>query len=272
MSDAVRDPDAILAELGGRLSDAFDEAERKSGWQTWSARRGFARLARRRSPRWAIAVTAGLLFAGPAAVATHDNLFTQPPPASPGLLGAPGAVTPDRTGVPVFVGSGERGGVGWRLSASVCRYGVVQAVGVFLDVRGGGAGARCDVASRLPGTNASPSALAQRRVQTYVDPIADRTWVFGVLPVGAATVEVRSRSLSTARGGLTTTRAATQAIDPRSVVRGIPAGLRVFVVSLPGARDVAGVDVSDGTGTPMLRCGRESLCLTVQSPSQESPT
>lgn len=271
MSAAVREPDAILAEIGERLDRAFAEAEGSTGWLRSSARRGVARFARRRSPRWgAIVVTAAVLLGGPAAVATHDSLFTQPPPAMPGLLGGPGAVTPDQTGTPVFVSSGTRDGVAWRLSASVCRYGVVQAVGVFLDVRGGGAGARCDVASRLPGSGASPAALGRRRIQTYVDPISDRTWVFGVLPVGAAAVSVVSRSLSETGTAATTTRAESVAIDPRAVARGIPAGLRVFVVSLPGARDIPRVDVSDGAGSPMLRCGRDSRCLPVSNTPEES--
>lgn len=270
MSAAVRDPEEVLAEVGLRLGRAYAKAEGSSGWLPSSARRGVARFSRRRYPRWgAIVVTAAVLLGGPAAVATHDSLFTQPPPAMPGLLGGPGAVTPDQTGTPVFVASGAREGVGWRLSASVCRYGAVQAVGLFLDVRGGGAGARCDVASSLPGAAASPAALGRRRIQTYVDPISDRTWVFGVLPVGAAGVSVISRSLSV-DGGSTVTSAASAPIDPRAVARGIPAGLRVFVVSLPGARDVPRVNVSDGAGTPMLRCGRDSRCLPVTKPPEES--
>lgn len=91
MSTAVRDPDAILAEIGERLGRAYAEAETSSGWLRSSARRGVARFARRRSPRWgAIVVTAAVLLGGPAAVATHDSLFTQPPPAMPACSAAQG--------------------------------------------------------------------------------------------------------------------------------------------------------------------------------------
>lgn len=261
MSSAERAPDEVLAELGRRLDNAYAAAERRPG---------FARVAGRRAPRWAVALAAALLIAVPGAVATHDTLFTQPPPVPPELLGGPGSVTPTAAGVPVYVRSGSSEGVSWRLSAAVCRYGAVQAVGLFLEVPGGGAGARCDIASRLRGARVSPQDLAERRVQSYVDPVADRTWVFGVLPLTAATVDVASRDLASGPGvPLEKTAVSAVPIDADAARRGVPAGLRVFVVALPHARDVPAVEVSDSSGALILRCGRAGRCLEA-SPNQES--
>jgi hypothetical protein len=142
--------------------------------------------------------------------------------------------------------------VGWKLTASACDYGDVRAVGVFLSVPGGGGGARCDVATRMPGAGVSPGALAQRLVQTYFDPVSGRTWAFGALPAGAQTVEVSAR-------GASTTVAATPADEDAVAKGGLPTGLRVFVAVLDGARDVPLVTVRDGSGAVMLVC-REGRC------------
>jgi len=261
MSAPAREPEQILAELGRRLDRAYAAAERRPR---------LARAVPRVSPRWAVALAALLLLVVPGAVATHDTLFTQPPPVPPDLLGGPGSVTPNSAGTPVYVRSGSADGVGWRLSAAVCRYGNVHAVGLFLDVPGGGAGARCDVASRLRGAHVTPQELAERRVQTYVDPVADRTWVFGVLPGGAATVNVRSRGLAGGSRALQSTPGVAVPVDDQAVRRGVPEGLRVFVVALPHAQDVVRVDVSDRAGALALRCGRDGRCLSVISATEES--
>jgi len=160
-------------------------------------------------------------------------------------------VAPGTSGTPVYVGAGTQRDVAWRLSATVCRYGTIEAVGLFLSVPGGGAGARCDVAARSPG--ASPAALAARRVQTYYDPASNVTWAFGTLPAGARAVEVTSRPYG--GGTPSTERIATTAIDDQAIEQGhLPAGLRAFVVALPGGRDVAHVRASDGTGARLMTC------------------
>ena len=140
----------------------------------------------------------------------------------------------------------------WRLTASACDYARVRAVGVFLTVPGGGGGARCDVASRHPGVGVSPSVLAQRLVQTYFDPVSGRTWAFGAIPAAARTVDVRATGAST--------RVAADPADPDAVAKGgLPAGMRVFVAVLDGARDVPLVTVRDGAGAVILVC-REGRC------------
>jgi hypothetical protein len=161
-------------------------------------------------------------------------------------------VAPERIGAQVYVAAGVQRGVAWRLTASACDYARVRAVGVFLTVPGGGGGARCDVASRRPGVGVSPSVLAQRLVQTYFDPVSGRTWAFGAVPAGARTVDVTGAAAST-------TVAATPA-DPDAVAKGgLPAGMRVFVAVLDGARDVPLVTVRDGAGAALLVC-REGRC------------
>jgi hypothetical protein len=127
----------------------------------------------------------------------------------------------------------------------------VQAVGLFLTVPGGGAGARCDVASRQPGT--SPRALAARRVQTYYDPASGKTWAFGALPAPARQVTITSRPYG--GGAARTDRIAAAPVDARAIEQGhLPDRLRVFVVALDGGRDVAHVAVTDATNTTILTC------------------
>ena len=98
----------------------------------------------------------------------------------------------------------------------------------------------------------SPGVLARRLVQTYFDPVSGRTWAFGALPAAARTVDVTS-------AGARTSVVATPA-DPDAVAKGgLPAGMRVFVAVLDGARDVPLVTVRDGSGAALLVC-REGRC------------
>ncbi len=254
-SGSTRDVDAILGELGRRLQEGYAAAPARR------LRRPPRRLLpSRRRRAWPVAAVALALFAGPTAVATHDTLFQTAPPPAPGSLDGPGAIRPDSAGTPVRVAAGRSAGVPWTLAASLCRYGEVQAVGLFLDVPGGGAGARCDVAG--PGRGArSPAGLRARRVQTYVDPVADRTWVFAALPSAVASADVRSRPLgASASAAPSTQRVPASGIDPRAVPRGVPAGLRVFAVALPGLRVLAGVDGLDATGAHSLTCTADGRC------------
>jgi hypothetical protein len=187
----------------------------------------------------------------PDGLATRDAVWAPDPPPLPAQLRPHDAVAPGTAGTPVYVGAGTQRDVDWRLSATVCRYGAIEAVGLFLSVPGGGAGARCDVAARTPG--ASPAALAARRVQTYYDPASNVTWAFGALPAGARGVEVTSRPYG---GGTpaTDTVAATP-VAARAIEQGhLPGGVRVFVVALAGGRDVAHVRVSDATDHLLLTC------------------
>ncbi len=222
-----RDPDEVLAELGGAL------------------RRGWAVPRRRRLRRPAVLVALLALALVPTAVATRDVLRAPAPPAPPG------AVVPGDGGAQVWVAAGREAGVPWRLSASACATGREVAVGLFLAVPGGGAGARCDVAP--PGG----TRVAGRRVHTYVDPDARRTWAFGAAPAAAREVEVVSRGFAAApqrrRVGL-------RAAEPEAVRRGgLPAGLRVFVVALPGGREVPLVRILDRTGGVVATC-RDGRC------------
>jgi hypothetical protein len=89
-------------------------------------------------------------------------------------------------------------------------------------------------------------------VQTYFDPVSGRTWTFGAVPAGARSVDV------SATGARTTVAAAPA--DPDAVVKGgLPAGMRVFVAVLDGARDVPLVTVRDAAGAPLLVC-RDGRC------------
>ena len=238
-----RDPDAILAELGHELRRAWARPRRRAlvprGW-----RRGLV-----------LALVALALV--PTALATRDAIWAPDPPPLPDALRPPGSVVPQRAGAQVYVAHGTARGVAWQLTASACDYGDVHAVGVFLTVPGGGGGARCDVATRLPGAGVSPRALAQRLVQTYFDPVSGRTWAFGALPAGARAVDVSAT-------GARTTVAATPA-DPDAVVKGgLPPGMRVFVAVLDGARDVPLVTVRDASGAALLAC-REGRCALPRS-------
>jgi hypothetical protein len=244
-----RDADQVLDELGSALQGAWaaDEASRRG-------RRlpAFARARRPRAGRRGlIAAAAAALALVPTAIATRDSVWAPDPPPLPAQLRPRDAVVPGASGTPVYVGAGTQRDVGWRLSATTCRYGHVAAVGLFLTVPGGGAGARCDVASRRPG--ASPEALAARRVQTYYDPVSGKTWAFGALPAGARTVAVTSRPYG--GGAAHTDRVAAVAVDARAIEQGhLPGALRVFVLALEGGRNVAHVSVADGAGQVILTC------------------
>lgn len=106
----------------------------------------------------------------------------------------------------------------------------------------------------------SPRFLAERLVQTYFDPVASRTWAFGALPAAARTVEVA------ATGARATVPAAPA--DSTAVGRGdLPAGMRVFVAALDGARDVPRVTARDASGAVLLVC-LDGRCT---SPTTEGP-
>jgi hypothetical protein len=235
---SARDPDAILAELGQELRSAWARPRRRPFLpRPW--RRGL------------VLVIAALALV-PTALATHDAIWAPDPSPLPDAARPPGSVTPQRAGEQVYVARGATGGVAWQLTASACDYGAVRVVGVFLTVPGGGGGARCDVASRLPGAGVSPRALARRLVQTYFDPVSGRTWAFGALPAGARTVDVSAT-------GARTTVSATPADSDAVAKGGLPAGMRVFVAVLNGPRDVPLVTVRDASSAVLLVC-REGRC------------
>jgi hypothetical protein len=240
---AGRTPDELLGELGATLQGAWAADARRR------PRLGLPRPRLRR--RGLVAMVAAALALVPTAIATRDAVWAPDPPPLPDQLRPRDAVTPGAAGTPVYVGAGREAGVDWRLSATTCRYGRVTAVGLFLTVDGGGAGARCDVAARRPGS--SPRALAARRIQTYYDPVSRTTWAFGTLPAQARTVTVTSRAYG---GGETRVEelAAVPVADEAITQGHLPAGLRVFVVALAGGRDVAEVQATDGAGAVVLRC------------------
>jgi hypothetical protein len=243
-----RDPDAILDELGAALQGAW---VRDGGARRRPRPVRIPRPRPRGGRRGLLAVAAAALALVPTAIATRDAVWAPDPPPLPAQLRPRDAVVPGTAGTPVYVGAGTQRGVAWRLSATVCRYGAIEAVGLFLSVPGGGAGARCDVAARTPG--ASPAALAARRVQTYYDPASNLTWAFGALPAGARAVEVTSRPYG--GGTPATDRISAAPVDGRAVEQGhLPDGVRVFVVALAGGRDVAHVRVSDAAGNLLLTC------------------
>ncbi|QEC47230.1 hypothetical protein FSW04_06240 [Baekduia soli] len=237
-----RSADELLAELGGTLERA---------WGAEGRRRGRCLPRPRLRRRGLVAGAIAALVLVPTAVATREAIWAPDPPPMPAQLRPRDAVVPGAAGTPVWVGSGTESGVAWRLSATTCRYGTVQAVGLFLTVPGGGAGARCDVAARRPGS--LPQALATRRVQTYFDPLSGMTWAFGALPARARTVSVTSRPYG--GGPARSDRVTPGAVAPAAVVQGhLPAGLRVFVVALAGGRDVAHVEAADDAGRTVLTC------------------
>ena len=243
---AVRDPDAVLAALGRELHRSWLRPPRRSRLAGW-----------RRSALIALA----MLVLVPTAFATRDAVWAPAPAPLPDEARPPGAVEPLHASDQVYVASGELRGVGWRLSASSCDYAHVLAIGVFLTVPGGGGGARCDVAaaSEAPGA-VSPSVLAARLVQTYFDPVAGRTWAFGALPAEARRVDIVAT-------GARATVAAVPA-DPAAVGRGdLPAGMRVFVAALEGARDVPLVTARGANGAVLLVC-RDGRC---SRPPTEGP-
>jgi hypothetical protein len=234
---SARDPEAILAELGRDLRVAWARPPRRALLARW--------------PRGLVLVLA-LLALVPTALATRDAIWAPDPAPLPDAARPPGSFAPQRTGAQVYVAAGAERGVSWRLTASACDYGRVRAVGVFLNVPGGGGGARCDVASRRPGVGVTPSVLARRLVQTYFDPVSGRTWAFGALPAAARTVDVR--------GAAGSTRVAATPADPDAVAKGgLPAGMRLFVAALDGARDVPLVTVRDAAGAVLLVC-RQGRC------------
>ena len=246
-----RDPDQILDALGGALQDAWAaDTRRRAGGIVRVL--GLPLRGRGRAGRRSLIATAVVALAlVPTAIATRDAVWAPDPPPLPAQLRPHDAVIPGAAGTPVYVGAGTAGAVAWRLSATTCRYGHVQAVGLFLSVPGGGAGARCDVASRQPG--ASPAALAARRVQTYYDPVSGKTWAFGALPAQARTVTITSRPYGA--GAAWTRQIAAMPVGGQAIEQGhLPAGLRVFVVALAGGRDVAHVTVADATDTTILTC------------------
>lgn len=176
-------------------------------------RRGWARAPRRRAPLFArsrnvVLVAAAAFVLVPGAVATRDAIFAGDPPPFPERLRTPGAALP---GAAVYVARGS----GWSLSASSC----ASSVSVFLEVPGGGAGSRCDV-----------GAAPAHRTHTYYDPNASRTWVFGVAPGGVRAVQAAGRT------------APVRDVGAEALRKGrLPAGLRVFVLAIPGAADVTDV-------------------------------
>jgi len=223
------DPDALAACVFGIGRNVLHEALRRG-----------------------LVVALAALALVPTALATRDAIWAPDPPPLPAALRPPGSVAPERAGAQVYVAEGVERGVAWRLTASVCDYGDVRAVGVFLAVPGGGGEARCDVAARLPGAGVSPRVLAQRLVQTYFDPVSGRTWAFGALPAGARTVDVSA-------SGASATVAAAPA-DPDAVTKGgLPAGMCIFVAVLDGPRDVPLVTARDVSGAALLVC-REGRC------------
>jgi hypothetical protein len=234
--------------LGARLRDGMAAAERRPPWRRAVRHATAARHVRARAG-WTAALAVALTLGGSTAIATRTGPWAPEPAKLPAAM-RPGAVLPDRGGVAVPVADGVTRGIPWHLSASACDYGRLKAIGVFLTVPGGGGGARCDVAAQLPG--ADPRAIAARRVHSYFDPAAQRTWVFGALGATATSVDVRSRPF----GGSATT--GSRAVTRSVTVHGLPSGLRVFVMSLDGARDVPEVAVRDAAGrlSDICRSGR----------------
>lgn len=240
-----RDPDAILAELGRDLHRAWQRPPRRSRIASW---------------RPGLLLALAMLVLVPTALATRDAIFAPPPAPLPDVARPPDAVAPQRSGQQVYVAAGLVRGVAWRLSASACDYGDVRAVGVFLSVPGGGGGARCDVATHAVGVGASPEVLAHRLVQTYFDPVANRTWAFGALPSNARAVDVNATSAQAT--------VASVPADPEAIAKGeLPAGMRVFVAALDGARGVPVVTARDASGRVLLVC-EEGRCIPTP---EESP-
>ncbi len=227
----AREPDDVIAELGVRLRAGMAQAEQQPWW----------RRALRRRPHRPVLLALVLCAFASTALATRDVLRAPSIPDLPPSLRAPGSLAPDRSTLPTYVADGARDGIPWRLSASACDYGGVQVIAAFLDVRGGGGGTRCDVAVTTSG--ATPQTLARRRIQTYYDPLTDRTWVFGVLPAAAATATVGHA------------RAELVGLDERGAAgAGLPDGLKALVTTVPGAPDRLRVDVADAAGLTILSC------------------
>jgi hypothetical protein len=235
---SARDTDTILAELGRDLHRAWRRPPRRSRLAGW---------------RRSVVIAGAMLFLVPTALAARGAIWAPAPATLPESVRPPGSLAPQRAGEQVHVAGGSLRGVAWRLSASACDYGAVRAVGVFLSVPGGGGGARCDVASGAPGAGGvSPRILATRLVQTYFDPVANRTWAFGALPAAARSVDVAATGAGT---NVTAAPAGAEAIERG----GLPDGMRVFVTALDGAREVPLVTARDGAGAVLLVC-RNGRC------------
>jgi hypothetical protein len=247
VSSAPRDSDAILAGLGRDLHRAWRRPPRRSRLASW--RRG-------------LALTIAMLVLVPTAIAARDAIWAPPPARLPDSARPPGAVAPQHAGEQVYVAAGELRDVAWRLSASACDYASVRAVGVFLSVPGGGGGARCDVATGAAGMGGvSPRVLSERLVQTYFDPVANRTWAFGAMPADVRAVDVSATGASTT--------VASAPADAEAIGRGgLPPGMRVFVAALEGARDVPLVTAHDGSGDVLLVC-RNGRCAA--PPEERTP-
>jgi hypothetical protein len=260
---APRDPDRVVDELGARLRAGFARADRAPWWRRLLAAprtlaasrglvasRGLAAPAHSLAPRrWARPLVLGVALAAVAstAVATRDVLRGPAIPDLPAQLRAPGAVQPDRSTRLTYVAAGTVDGIAWRLSAASCAYGRVTVIASFLDVPGGGSGTRCDVAA----PQRTPRELATRRVQSYYDPGADRTWVFGVLPAAASKAELRA--------GAAHVVAPTLALDERGAAgAGLDKGLRAFVAAVPGAAATYAVAALDESGALVLSCNSGS--------------
>jgi len=242
---AGSDPALVLDELQQRLEAAWRVRPRRRGWRRMGLR-----------PAIAIGVLATALV--PTALATRDTFWAPSPSPLPARTRPPQAVAGSVSGQ-FYIAGGTLSGARWRLSASACRYGSLHAIGLFLDVPGGGGGGRCDVASRAPGAGATPAALAARRVYAYLDPLSGATWAFGVLPPSARSVEVSFSSVGAdGRGKISVLLAAAQAGDPPALTRGnLPAGLRVFVVSRRAGGEIRGVSARDAAGRVVLHCRAE---------------
>jgi hypothetical protein len=242
---SARDPGVILAQLGGDLHRAWRRPPRRSRIASW---------------RPGLLLALAMLVVVPTAVATRDAIFAPAPAPLPDAARPPDAVAPLHAGEQVYVAAGSLRGVAWRLSASACDYGDVRAVGVFLSVPGGGGGARCDLATRGAGGGVSPDVLAHRLVQTYFDPVANRTWAFGALPSAARRVDIAATAAQATVASLPA--------DPEAVAKGgLPARMRVFVAALEGPRDVPAIAARDAAGRILLTC-EQGRCTPTQ---EESP-
>lgn len=210
---SARDPEAILAELGASLRAAWERPRR-------------LRPVVRHPVRAAVAAVVALALV-PTALATRDAIWSDDAPPVPAQLRAPHA-TP--AGSQVYVAAGRYAGIDWRLSAAACG----SAVGVFLTVPGGGGGARCD-------SGAAPDA--RHRTYAYYDPVADRTWVFGIAPADARSVEADGRSA-----------AAVPAAEEAVRRGGLHTGMRVYVLALEGSRELPPVRIVGPAGRLLERC------------------
>ena len=245
---AARDTDAILGELGRDLHRAWRRPPRRARLAGW---------------RRSVVVAIAMLVLVPTAIAARSAIWAPAPAPLPDSARPPGAVAPQHAGEQVYVADGELRGVAWRLSASACDYASVRAVGVFLSVPGGGGGARCDIASGGVGGvgGVSPAILAERLVQTYFDPVTNRTWAFGALPAAARDVDVVATGASAT--------VASAPADAEAVGKGgLPAGMRTFVAALDGARDVPLVTARDASGAVLLVC-RNGRCAA--HPKEATP-